>query len=445
MGPAVTPPRRATVPPAAGPSSSPVGRAAFRFAVLYLSLYAAATQLLGGILILPWASLPALGTVWPLRDVTVAVAEHVFGLTPPLEFRGTSGDTAFHWVQTFWILAVSLAGAAIWYVSDPDSRRDARLRPWFRLFLRFALAAEMFYFGMAKVIPAQFPPPALVTLVEPVGHLSLSNLLWTFVGAATPYQVFTGCAEVIGGLLLFAPRTTMLGALICLADMAHVLVLNLSYDVGLKQISFHLALISLVLLAPDARRLAGMFLRDAPVPASTVPPLFADARRNRRALAAQLAFGVYLLAMFTTLSVRFYAAEGGPGAPRSALYGIWDVAALSVDGEIRPAMLNDYDRRWRRIVFDSPQRFIVQRTDDSFLTYGVTIHEASGTMALTKGSSRTWSAAFSYERAADDRLVLDGHIDGRHVRAELRLMGLDTFRLLNSGFRWIRPTDNEAG
>ena len=68
-------------------------------------------------------------------------------------------------------------------------------------------------------------------------------------------------------------------------------------------------------------------------------------------------------------------------------------------------------------------------------------------MAISKTScsSRTWSAAFSYERAADDRLVLDGHIDGRHVRAELRLVGLDTFRLLNSGFRWIRPTDNEAG
>ena len=58
------------------------------------------------------------------------------------------------------------------------------------------MAAQMFYYGMAKIIPTQFPPPSLVTLVESVGNLSLSDLLWTWVGASTPYQVFTGCAEM---------------------------------------------------------------------------------------------------------------------------------------------------------------------------------------------------------------------------------------------------------
>jgi hypothetical protein len=420
-------------------------RVAFRFAFVYLSLYAAATQLLGGILILPWVAVPALGTTWPMRDITEWVAQHVFGLAPPLEFRGTSGDTAFHWVQTFWILVVALATAAAWSAWDRSPGRDVRLRAWFRLFLRFALAAEMFYFGMAKVVPAQFPPPALVTLIEPVGHLSLSNLLWTFVGSSTAYQIFTGCAEVLGGLLLLAPRTTTLGAVICLADMAHVFVLNLSYDVGLKQISFHLAVIAVVLLLPDARRLAGVFLHDRPVPASTVPPLFAHPRANRRALAVQLAFGAYLLLMFTTLSVRFFNAPGGPGSPRSPLYGIWEVTALAVNGDVRPAVLNDYDRRWRRIVFDAPERIIFQRTDDSFLTYGASLHEASRTITLTKGRSRTWNAAFTYDRPAGDRLILEGQIDGHHVRAELQLVGFDTFRLLNSTFRWIRPTDSEAG
>jgi uncharacterized membrane protein YphA (DoxX/SURF4 family) len=420
-------------------------RVAFRFAFVYLTLYALATQLLGGLLILPGVALPALGTVWPMRDITVWVAEHVFGLTPPLNYRGTSGDTAFHWVQTFWILIVAVAITAAWVVWDRRGRRDVILHAWFRLFLRFALAAEMFYFGMAKVIPAQFPPPALVTLVEPVGHLSLSNLLWVFIGSSTPYQMFTGIAEMVGGLLLLVPQTTMLGALICLADMLHVFVLNMSYDVGLKQISLHLALVSLFLLAPEAPRLARMFLQDRPVPASTLPHLFGSARASRIALAAQIVFGLYLVVMFTTLSVRFWYAEGGPGSPKSVLYGIWDVTELSVDGEARPVLENDYDRRWRRVIFDSPQRIIFQRTDDSFLTYGVTIHEPSRTMALTKGSSRTWSSAFTYNRPADDRLVLEGHIDGHRIRADLQLVPLDIFRLLNSRFRWIRPPDSEAG
>jgi hypothetical protein len=69
---------------------------------------------------------------------------------------------------------------------------------------------------------------------------------------------------------------------------------------------------------------------------------------------AQLVFGVYLMATFATLSVRYWYGDGGGRAPRSALYGIWNVEELQVDGEARPVALNDYDRRWRRVIFDAP-------------------------------------------------------------------------------------------
>jgi hypothetical protein len=38
-------------------------------------------------------------------------------------------------------------------------------------------------------------------------------------------------------------------------------------------------------------------------------------------------------------------------------------------------------------------------------------------------------------------LILDGGMDGYAIRMELTRVGLDTFRLLNSPFRWIRPPD----
>src|SRR5262245_64793268 len=104
----------------------------------------------------------------------------------------------------------------------------------------------MFYFGMAKVIPSQFPPPSLATLVEPVGMLSASELLWTFIGVSTRYQMFTGWAEVAAGILLIIPVTTTIGAAVAFADMVQVFALNMAYDVGLKQIAFHLMLMSLV-------------------------------------------------------------------------------------------------------------------------------------------------------------------------------------------------------
>jgi hypothetical protein len=417
----------------------------FRFCCVYFALYALATQIVGGMLLLPGVQVPALGTSWPLRDMTIGAAQRIFGVSGPFVYTGNSGDTVFHWVQTAVLLAVAAAAAAIWTALDRRRPNYITLQKWFRVFLRFGVAAQMFYYGMAKVIPAQFPPPSLVTLVEPIGWLSRSDLLWAFVGSSTAYQVFTGCAELAAGLLLLTPRTTTLGALIALADMIQVFVLNMTYDFGLKQISFHLILMSLFLLAPQRRRLSDVLLFDRPAAPSPEPPLLATARANRMALAAQIVFGLYLLAMFTNVAQRFYYGEGGAGAPKSPLYGIWDIDELSIDGTVRPAASNEYDRRWRRVIFDSPQVMVFQRTDDSFARFGVSIDVTRRSLALTKGSSRTWNARLAFDRPADDRLILEGRMDDSMIRMQLKRLELDTFRLLNSTFRWVRPPDPFAG
>ena len=416
---------------------------ASRFTLVYFTLFSLATQLAGGVFILPNDSLPALGTIWPMRDVTEWTAGHVFGLTGPLVFAGNSGDTVFHWVQTAWLLAFAIVATAVW--SALDRRREhTALHTWFRLFLRFVLAAQMFYYGMAKIVPTQFPPPPLVTLVEPVGNQSLSNLLWTFIGSSTAYQMFTGYAELIAGLLLLTPATTPLGALIALADMVQVWILNMTYDVGLKQISFHLILVAVLILTPDRRRLMNVLVLDRPAPSSSVPPLFSSPRARRIALAAQLAFGAYLIGIFTSFSLHYYSAAGGPGAAKSPLYGIWSVDELAVDGDVRPVVLNDYERRWRRVIFDAPEMLIVQRADDSLAHYGVTIDAARGTLALRKGSSQLWRSSFTFTHEGE-HLVLEGEMDGHRLRARLQRVELDTFRLLNSTFRWVRPPDPFAG
>ena len=336
------------------------------------------------------------------------------------------------------------AGTVVWSAVDGRRVDYVTLHTWFRLYLRFGLAAQMFYYGTAKVIPTQFPPPALVTLVRPVGDLSLSELLWVFVGASRPYQMFTGWAELIAGALLVIPHTALLGAVVALADMLQVFVLNMTYDFGLKQVSFHLMLIALFLLAPEARRLVAAFVLNRGVGTSPHPALFRTRLANRIALVGQIAFGLLLLVAFTNLSLRFYVSDAGTGAARSPLRGIWAVERLEVNGEARPAILNDYDRRWRRVVFDFPDRMFFQRWDDSYAGYGVSIDEGRRILSLTKGRSRTWTSKFSYERPSADRLILEGEMDGQRLRAELALVPDDTFRLLNSGFRWVRPPDPVA-
>src|SRR5690242_7142314 len=223
---------------------NPSTRVAFRFAFVYLGLYSLISHLIVYLFVLP-GILPGQGpgTLWPLYDLTSWVATHVLGITAPLVYTGNSRDTEFFWVQLFVVFVVALVATILWSFFDRRRKQYDTLNKWFRVFMRFVLAAQMLYFGMVKVIPTQFPAPSLITLLAPAGNLSLQGFLWTSIGTSPAYQIFTGLVEAVGGLLLIVPRTTTLGAAICLISMIQVFVLNMTYDVGVKILSFQLVLI----------------------------------------------------------------------------------------------------------------------------------------------------------------------------------------------------------
>lgn len=420
------------------PGWNPATRIGFRFAFAYLGLFALATQVAGSLFVVPGVSFRGLGALWPMREITFQVAARVFGAGPGLDPTGSNGETIFFWSQTVWLFVVAVAAAGVWTVFDRARPDYHRAHAWFRLLVRLGLAAQMFEYGMTKIIPNQFEAPALNILVTPAGDLSLNTHFWTSVGASPGYQMFTGWAELLGGVLLLVPRTTLLGALICLADMIHVFVLNMTFDIGLKLTTLHLILMTLFLLAPDLKRLADFFVLGRTAEPYADRRLFSGRRRNRVALAVPVLVGVYLIGMQTWANVGYWYAEGG-GAPRSVLYGIWNVERLAVDGQSGPPSLNEYDRRWRRVIFDSPDAVSFERTDDSFARYGARIDTALRTVTLSKSGSATWDAVFDYERPSETRLILDGRMDGRRIQLELERVEFDTFRLLNSHFRWIRP------
>src|SRR5258706_4328608 len=200
--------------------------------------------------------------------------------------------------------------------------------------------------------------------------------------------------------------------------MVQVFVLNMSYGIGLKLISLHLIAFAVFLLASDVRRLVRLIVLKRPVAGCSHAPL-GTPLANRRAVIAQIVFGVYLVSMFTRLAVvSWYSPEGG-GSPKSALYGIWDVEQLSVDDERRPPILNDYDLRWRRVIFDAPDRLVFQRTDDSFVHYGALLDVGRHTLALTKGNSRRWKAVFMLQQPKPEQVVLDGEMDGRRIHLQI--------------------------
>ena len=411
-------------------------RIAFRFCVAYFTLFSLSNQILGGLLVIPKLNIPELSSLWPLRHITFWTAAHVFRIQHDLVYTGSgSGDKTFDWVLAFCLLVIAAAVTLIWSILDRRRPNYVAFHKWFRLALRFALASEMFLYGLDKVIPLQMSFPFLTRLLEPYGNFSPMAVLWSSIGASPSYEIFAGSAEMLGGILLLTPRTTTLGALVCLADMTQVFMLNMTYDVPVKLFSFHLLLFSLFLLAPDARRLIAFFFTDRTIGPSGQRPLFRSARANRIAVALQVAFGLYLIGMGIYSGIGAWNRFGG-ARPKSPLYGIWNVEQMSVDGQVRPPLLTDQDR-WRRIVFDSPAFVNFQRPDDSFSTYRSAIDDQSKTLTLTKPADKNWKATLAFVRSAPDQLALEGTMDGHKTQLRLKLQDRDKFTLVNRGFHWI--------
>ena len=420
------------------PEWSSTKRLAFRWCFLYFGLYVVLTQMLTSLLLVTTNDSGAfeVDVTRPARAVVVWLASHVLRISHPIITTETgSGDKIYDWIVLFCIFSLALLGTVVWSLLDRRRPNYSKLYAWFRTFIRFSLAATILTYGAAKILPLQMPFPYLTRLLEPYGNFSPMGVLWSSIGASPGYEIFAGAAEMLAGVLLIFPRTTTLGALVCLADGVQVFMLNMTYDVPVKLLSLHIILIALLVLAPDAQRLANFFLLRRSAEPAQEPPLFRSPRANRIALVVQILFGLWLIGANLYGSISVYNIYG-PGRPKSPLYGIWDVQNFTVDGQSRAPLLTDA-QRWRRVVFDFPQYMSTQGMDDSLHTFGVAIDAKSKTLALTSFTAKNWKANFSFAQPAAGELLLDGLMDGQRIHAQLQLFDRNKFPLVSRGFHWI--------
>ncbi|WP_039799407.1 hypothetical protein [Nocardia araoensis] len=419
-------------------------RVAFRFVFAYFGLFcllfAQILFVFTGILS-KW--LPESAILWQMRTTSPLVGwvgEHVFGVEAVLHEDSGSGDQAAIWLLIFCELVAAVLITIVWSILDRRRRNYTALRGWFLAFIRLCLGGQMLFYGLAKAIPSQMPAPSLTALLQPYGTMSPASVLWNQVGAAPVYEILLGSAEVLGGLLLFLPRTATAGALLSLVSMAQVFVLNMTYDVPVKILSFHLLLLSLVVLAPQAGRLANVLVLERPSEPAAQPPLFDSRRANRIAAAVQVALGLWVLIGGVYIGWQAWR-ESGDGAPKPPLYGIWTVGEFTRDGHPAPPLLTD-DGRWRRLIFDR-HGTTVQKMDDSFVPVVAVIDEAAHTIVLSEvpqsaGAPPVRLGAFTFAQPGTDTLSMTGELNGTPVSLSLDRMDLNSFPLRSRGFDFVQ-------
>ena len=401
----------ASVEPTPWPLAKRIG---FRFLFVYWLLY---------LLPFPIGALPgtdglAEGFNHGQEKVIIWMAAHVLRLKTLPEAHPTgSGDTLLAWVG----LAVNAIIAAIVTIawSALSKRTEHRkLAGLLRIYLRYSLGFIMLSYGLLKVFPVQFSPNDPARLMEPYGQFSPMGVVWAMMGASSAYSIATGIGESLGGVLLFFRRTAGVGALILLAVVANVVLLNFCFDVPVKQYSLHLWLMALYLAWPDLRPLLDLLVRRKRVEPAAVGWRIASRRWHIAARITKYAFAGWLV--FTNVSggIQGYR-ERGAGRTPKPWEGIWQVEDRSGGAP-----------HWQRIGLGAFRAAVATDTDP-YERYGV---EFDGNLLkLRSFGDPQDQPAFAIRQPDADHLTLDGPFV-----LTLRRVDPSKIILTSRGFHWIQ-------
>ena len=271
----------------ASASWPPIARVFFRFGfcviVLYtLDLVAAFFQrqpLLSGARSAPFPA-PFTAPVW--HHVIPWIGLHLLHLTQAVDSsHEVGGDSPYEYILRGTELVVAVVVATAWSLLDRSRQEYRNLNAYLRVFVRAVLAAEMLMYGVAKVPPAQFGVLSLYRRAQMLNDLWPMAMLWAFMAVSPGYALLCGLVESVGGLLLLARRTTMLGALVCVGAMANVLTLNIFYDVNQKIRCAYYLILALYLAAPQLPSLWRLLVRQQTAAPALEPARVLCALRSR--------------------------------------------------------------------------------------------------------------------------------------------------------------------
>lgn len=209
--------------------------------------------------------------------------------------------------------------------------------------LRMGLAAMLLVYGWSKVVLMQMGLGDYGDALTQFGEMSPMGLLWRFMAYAPVVQCLAGVAEVLAAALLLFRRTVWLGALLAVADMAVVFLLNMAYDVPVKQLAGIMGVAGIVILLPFLPRLLRFAAGRATGPALLPTPIpWPRLARFTRWLGAIVA----VAAVAGSGAVFVWSAQGTSRVD-GPLPGVYRV----VEDAREPAAQLAEDDRWQQVAF----------------------------------------------------------------------------------------------
>ena len=358
---------------------------------------------------------------------------HIFHVKDVLVPMSGSGDTSYGYAQLCFFLLAAVLGTLVWTIFDKRKNYDTAYY-WLLVLVRYYVAMFALIYGIIKLFGQQMIFPSLSALATPLGDLLPMRFSWYFIGYSTPYQFFSGAAEVLAGLLLLYRRTSTLGAFIAASVFLNVMMMNLCYDIPVKLFSIHLFLCSNFLLLGDARRLLNFFVFNKP----TLPsPRFTLPKKWMRA--SQIILKIAFVALFLVMPL-YGSYQGTMGsnqgsAPKKLATGFFTVNQFQ--GNTVDSL------RWKDVVFETNNSGSIQTADTLFRQryrrgyFSYTLDSLTKTMAFKKFASDTLSLfTMHYAMPDTNRILLRGKIRNDSVIVALKRQNRH-FQLAERQFHWL--------
>ena len=367
-------------------------------------------------------------------DIYPIISKTIFSIDKiSLEPTG-SGDMYYNYMELFLCFVLAIIASLVWSLFNKKEKGYDTLLHYFLVFCRYYLAYSLIGYGYAKIFYGQFGAPGLERLLQPYGDSSPMGIAWTFIGASKPYTMFSGFAELIGGVLLLFRTTAVLGALIGFVVMFNVMVMNFCYDIPVKLYSTQLVVLSFIIMYCMGHNLKLVLIHNKPTESVIFKPLFQKKWLKISRVIFKISVLFYLLG-FDGYEQYQSIAEYGPDAPKAPLYGIYKPVQLIKNNDT--LKLYSDSSEWKNLVIEYSGYAMVKQLNDRKIRLKFEVDTIKKSIITYEDRDTLNKFNLTYKLLNDTTLQLNGVYKKDTINYVLGKVNLKSFRLINRGFHWV--------
>lgn len=359
-------------------------------------------------------------------------ARKIFRPHHPFTSKLVSDSTGLY-IHLFNLLILSICTSLLWAIADKHRRSYKKLFHWFRIFISYYLALQLFDYGFNKLFKWQFYLPEPNTLFTTIGQTPRDLMYWSSMGLSRSYTMFAGIAELLAAILLLSKRTRLAGALFAFFVLCNVVAINFSYDISVKVYSCFLLMLCCIIIAADGKRLCAFFTASKDIHeknAGVIPGPVVGRRIH-----VLLKISAIALILFSTLSTYFKENNfNDDKAPRPVFHGAYDVILFTRNDDTLPPLLTD-ELRWRRVFVHRRGYFIVQDMADNMQDFQLLVDSVKHTFIIERPDNGE-QLSLSYKKYPDNIMTLNGLINHDSIEVTLKPINTNNLPALQHDFNW---------